>query len=257
MTEPASLAEQTVADPAVPWALLPGWRERFGVFAGITERGDAAAPFDLGLAGAAPIGAVLERWQRIQALAPRMAGVVVARQVHGVSVLWHGEARSGLTLLHGADGHATSAPGLLLTVSLADCIPIYLVDPVRRAVALLHSGWRGTAGGILRAGVELLCRQAGSRIGDVVVHIGVGICGACYEVGAEVASACGRPPAGGGASRLDLRAVIAEQAAGLGVGDLSVSPLCSAHDAGRFMSYRRSAGRDGRMVAMLGIIPPE
>ncbi|MHB1326993.1 MAG: polyphenol oxidase family protein [Gemmatimonadales bacterium] len=255
MSEPTPLAEQPVAGVAVPWAVVPGWRERFGVLAGITERGDEAAPFDLGLAGTAPIGAVLERWQRIQALAPGIAGVVVARQVHGVSVLWHPDSRPGWTVFQGADGHATSAPGLLLTVSLADCIPIYLVDPVKRGVALLHSGWRGTAGEILRAGVECLQRECGSRVSDIRAHVGVGICGDCYEVGAEVASACGRPPVDGGTTRLDLRGVISDQAAGLGLAEVSVSPLCSAHDAGRFMSHRRSGGRDGRMIAMLGILP--
>lgn len=255
MTEPAALAEQTVATAPVPWALVPGWRERFGVVAGITERGDPAAPFDLGLAGSAPVGAVLERWQRIQGVVPGLAGVVVARQVHGVTVLWHEEPRSGWTVFQGADGHATRAPGLLLTVSLADCVPVYLVDPARRAVALLHSGWRGTAGEILRVGVELLEQRAGSRAGDVAVHIGVGICEACYEVGPDVASACGRPSATGGPAGLDLRGVIADQARALGVTDLSVSPLCSAHDAARFMSHRRSGGRDGRMIGMLGLLP--
>lgn len=255
MTEVAVLAEQTVAGAPVPWALVPGWQERFGVVAGITERGDPADPFDLGLAGTAPIGAVLERWRRVQEAVPGFSGIVVARQVHGVTVLWHDQARAGWTLLHGADGHATAAPGLLLTVSLADCIPIYLIDPVRRAVALLHSGWRGTAGEILRAGVELLAQRSGSRAEDLAVHVGVGICESCYEVGAEVASACGRPLADGAAGGLDLRGVIADQAGALGITDLSVSPLCSAHDAGRFMSHRRSSGRDGRMIALLGLLP--
>lgn len=251
MTETARLAE-VAGTGTVPWASVPGW-ETFGVVAGVTERGPGE-PFDLGLAGSRPIKEVLDRWRALAAAFDRFDGIVIARQVHGTSVLWHDRA-AGLTILEGADGHATATPGILLAVSLADCVPIYLVDPVRRAVALLHSGWRGTAAGILANGVAALTER-GSRPADLRVHAGVGICGDCYQVGAEVATACGRPPSGPGPVQLDLRQVIAGQAAGLGVGGVSVSTLCSAHTAGRFMSHRASGGRDGRMVALLGLLPP-
>ena len=141
---------------------------------------------------------------------------------------------------------------LVLAVSLADCVPVYVVDPDHRAVALLHSGWRGTAANILAAGVATLAEQAGSDPAALVVHVGVGICGSCYEVSADVAAACGRPGPGTHA-RLDLRSVIADQAGQLGIRNISVSRLCSAHDADRFMSHRRSRGADGRMVALLGL----
>lgn len=253
MADVAVLAETPVSAGSVPWFELPGWRERFGVVAGITGRGDPGAAFDLGLASDAPARAVLDRWRLLQATFPA-AGLVVARQVHGATVLWH-EPRGGWTIFEGADGHAVAAPGLLLAVSVADCIPIYLVDPVKRAVALLHSGWRGTAAGILRAGVELLRTRAGSRPADLVGHAGVGICGACYEVGGDVATACGRPPESAEPVRLDLRAVIAGQARDLGISRMTVSPHCSSHHRDRFMSHRASGGGDGRMVALLGLLP--
>jgi len=83
------------------------------------------------------------------------------------------------------------------------------------------------------------------------MHCGVGICGACYEVGPEVLP---RFDAGtdAGPQRLDLRAVLVAQAHRLGVGEVSVSPWCSAHDHDRFFSHRASGGHDGRMVAYLG-----
>lgn len=250
MTEPVALAETAGVAVGVPWFEIPGWRGEFGVIAGVTGRGDPKAPFDLGLAGTAPIGAVLERWRAIGRAFPGIQGIVVGRQVHGTRVLWH-DGVTDLSIREGADGHATRTAGILLAVSLADCVPVYLVDPVARAVALLHSGWRGTAGRILAAGVAALRAQAGSAPQDLVMHAGVGICGACYEVGTEVASACGRPSAGS-PTWLDLRALIAEQAMAEGIRRVSVSTECSAHHRGRFMSHRASGGRDGRMVALLG-----
>jgi copper oxidase (laccase) domain-containing protein len=80
------------------------------------------------------------------------------------------------------------------------------------------------------------------------MHCGVGICGDCYEVGSEVADRFGLA----GASHLDLRDLLAQQAHGLGIRDISVSPWCSAEGRDRFFSHRASGGRDGRMVAYLG-----
>lgn len=251
MTEAGSLAEREVADETVPWLEVPGWRGRFGVVAGITGRGPAADPFDLGLAGSQPVGRVLDRWRALSQTVTGFSGAAVARQVHGTRILWQ-EPFRGFAVHEAADGHATAHPGLLLCVSAADCIPIYLVDPARRAIALLHSGWRGTAAGIVAAGVGALVSHAGSDPADLIVHCGVGICGQCYQVGPEVSSACGCP----GQGQVDLRAVIARQARAEGVGAVSVSPHCSAHMNDRFMSHRASAGRDGRMVAFLGLLPP-
>ena len=255
MTEPTVTAETATPAGDVPWFEIPGWREEFGVVAGLTGRGDPASPFDLGLGGGAPIGVVLERWRMVGRAFPGFDGIVVARQVHGVRVLWHDRV-TDLSIRDGADGHATRAPGIMLAVSLADCVPVYLVDPVAGAVALLHSGWRGTAGRIVAAGISALRDHAGSRPADLVVHAGVGICGACYEVGADVAAACGQP-ATGSAAHLDLRRVIAAQAIAEGVRRVSVSSGCSAHDRTRFMSHRASGGRDGRMVALLGFPAPQ
>lgn len=250
-TEAAPLAEVDAPGSAVSWLAVPGWRERFGVIAGITARGSAAEPFDLGLAGTQSIGRVLDRWRSLAATFPEFGGLTVARQVHGTRVLWQ-EPFRGFAIHENADGHATAHPGLLLAVSAADCVPVYLVDPVRRAIALLHAGWRGTAAGIVATGVQELAARAGSDPSDLVMHCGVGICGACYEVGPEVAAACGRPDQ----ARVDLRGVLAEQGRAEGIGAITVSPHCSAHMNDRFMSHRASGGLDGRMVAFLGLLAP-
>lgn len=243
------MIEAPVPGP-LPLFELSEWRERHGVVAGITGRGTSELAFDLGLAGTAtPVGQVIARWHSLKSGLSGSAGVVVSRQVHGTDVLWH-DTVQGMLILDGADGHATATPGVLLTVTAADCIPVYILDPVARRVALLHAGWRGTAAGILSRGIGLL-RDRGSLVENLLVHCGVGVCGACYEVSSEVFSGCGLPHPPGGKGLLDLRGVLAEQARGEGVENPSTSPWCSAHDASRFFSHRRSRGADGRMVAYL------
>ncbi len=142
-------------------------------------------------------------------------------------------------------------PGLLLTITVADCIPIYLAVPDKGAIALLHAGWRGTAAGILECGLDVLKRYAFASAGDIVMHCGVGICGNCYEVGSEVAEKLGEPRRDRSA-HVDLRGILAAQAAELGVGAVTVSPWCTAHDRAQFFSHRASGGADGRHVAYLG-----
>jgi hypothetical protein len=137
-------------------------------------------------------------------------------------------------------------------VTVADCIPVYLVVP-GRGVALLHAGWRGTVGGILRTGLPRLLAGTGATPSDVIMHAGVGICGPCYEVGSEVMAGCGLLAEGPGPWHLDLRGYLAAEGERLGIRRISVSGWCSAHDRPSFYSHRASRGADGRMVAYLGI----
>jgi copper oxidase (laccase) domain-containing protein len=141
---------------------------------------------------------------------------------------------------------------MLLTVTIADCVPVYLLVP-GRGVALLHAGWRGTAGGILGRGLERLLAATGSSSTKVVMHCGIGICGDCYEVGSEVMIGCGVPAPGQGPWYLDLRDCLLGQASKLDLGHVTTSAWCSAHDRTNFYSHRASAGTDGRMVAYMGM----
>lgn len=208
--------------------------------------------FDLGLWTDAPVGEVMTRWRAFRREEPGFQAVILGNQVHQAAVAWHGTAQ-GWVQIEGVDGHATRARGVLLTVTIADCIPVYLVAPDVGAVSLLHSGWRGTAGGILARGVEALVEHAGAEASNLVMHCGVGICGECYEVGSEVMAGCGLAHDGPGPWHADLRGVLSSQAAGMGIREVSTSQWCSAHHRPRFFSHRASAGRDGRMVAYLGV----
>ncbi len=232
---------------------IPEWRERYGVVAGITGRGSGPEPFDLGLWTTAPVGEVMARWRALRASMPECPAQVLAHQVHGDRVLWHTGPTAGWSIHDDADGHATAARGLLLLVTVADCVPVYLLAPRSRTIALLHAGWRGTAAGILARGVALLQAQSGEGPDQLVLHLGVSISGPCYEVGAEVMAGVGEAHPGTGPWHLDIREVLARQAAELGVKEVTRSGRCAAREAGDFFSHRRSGGRDGRMVAYLGL----
>ncbi len=86
-----------------------------------------------------------------------------------------------------ADALLSQTPGLMIGIFTADCLPVLLVDPERRAVAAVHAGWRGAARGILTAVVAAMQAQFGSRPRELLAAIGPAICGDCYEVGPEVA----------------------------------------------------------------------
>ena len=239
-----SISEVPAGDAAVPRLELTEWFERYGLVAGITTR-----PLSLGLWSDEPVGQVTGRWRAFRAaFGARFPAIVLSHQVHGTEVRWHETLPEGWLILDGLDGHATSDRGVLLTITVADCIPVYLTVPHKGAIALMHAGWRGAAGGVLGRCVELLQRHGFAKTSDIVMHCGVGICGDCYEVGSEVADQFGLS----GASHLDLRDILAQQARGLGIQDVSISPWCSAEGRDRFFSHRASGGRDGRMVAYLG-----
>jgi purine-nucleoside/S-methyl-5'-thioadenosine phosphorylase / adenosine deaminase len=247
----ASIAEQLVSRTPPRFELVP-WRRDLGLIAGITGRGsEAGRGFDLGLWSEAPVGEVMSHWQLFRRSVPGFSAVILGNQVHGAKVMAVGPSHGWLQV-EGIDGLVTTAPGVLLTVTVADCIPVYLAV-AGKGVGLLHAGWRGTAGGILSRGLQHLLEATASNPGDVVMHCGVGICGTCYEVGSEVMTGCGLTADGPGPWHLDLRSTLAEQAGPLGIPQVTLSSHCSAHDRPTFYSHRASKGSDGRMVAYLGI----
>jgi copper oxidase (laccase) domain-containing protein len=247
-----TVVREAPAAGSLPLYELSDWRSRYGVVAGITGRGaEPGHGFDLGLWSAAPVGEVMSRWRALRGADAGFTAVVLGNQVHG-TVVSRVDGGEGWIQVDGVDGWVTTRPGILLTVTVADCIPIYLLAP-QRGVALLHAGWRGTGGGILRAGIARLKEATGVSDGEIVMHCGVGICGECYEVGSEVLAGCGVPVDGPGPYHLDLRQRLMAEAGALGLRRVTTSAWCSAHDRANFFSHRASRGSDGRMVAYLGL----
>ncbi|HEU4565367.1 MAG TPA: polyphenol oxidase family protein [Gemmatimonadaceae bacterium] len=213
-----------------------------GVVAFTTTR--AAGTF--GTQGTEAVGETMGRWWRLvdelRTLAPRFA---TARQVHGSRVVEHGDGWEGWLRVGAADGHVAGR-GTALAVTIADCVPVFVAHP-SGAVALLHSGWRGTAARILEQGIAALARR-GLAPRDLGVHLGPAICGACYEVSPEVygqLTGCSVDVP----TTVDLRAVIAGQARAAGVTRISVSAWCTRCHNDRFFSHR--AGDAGRQLGVI------
>lgn len=244
-------------DLRVPALVNPEWAAALPwVVQGTTTRGTESAPFDLGLfSDGSSRDVVRSNWDRLLA-ATGMRAAFHARQVHGADVRRHdllhhdGAPEHGLMLTADCDGHVTSIPGVLLAVSAADCVPIFVVDPSERAVAVLHAGWRGVAAGMLERGLDELAPP--SRRRQLRVHLGPSICGSCYEVGPEVFEAVGLAPPRGPAP-IDLRGLLAQRAAvhGVALTNVTISEHCTRCTASGLFSHR--AGDRGRQIGYLGI----
>jgi YfiH family protein len=244
------LEEALPGDP--PRYQHPEWAREFPwVVQGVTARGQAADPYDMALFGRSQVAVVLSRWEAL-GRATGSARWVHGRQVHGSVVRFHEAGPPGLQVAPSCDGHVTRAPGVLLTVGLADCVGVSLVDPVRRAVGLLHCGWRGTAAGVLERGIEVLVERLDSDVSDLHLHLGPAICGRCYEVGPEVHTALGLA-APGGPAPVDLRAVLATRASAAGVQAQHVtqSAYCTKCGESPFFSHR--GGHAQRHQSFIGI----
>lgn len=215
----------------------------YGVRAFTTTR--TAGTF--GLSGEDPVGEVLQRWTGLQReIAGEGQRLVLGRQVHGTRVLEHSAAWTGFLLGAEADGHVAAERGTGLAVTIADCVPVFIAHH-SGLVALLHSGWRGTAARFLGVAIAALAR-AGKPPEELRVHLGPSICGRCYEVSADVRQQLTGMPANR-AGHVDLRLLIAEHAKEAGVRELSVSEFCTRCDNDRFFSHR--AGDSGRQAAVI------
>jgi hypothetical protein len=208
--------------------------------------------------------------------------LIPLKQFHSAVVRFSQEAPS--EPLRG-DASFTNAPGLLLGVQTADCVPILLVDPKKRAVAAVHAGWRGTLARIAEKTVGEMRMKFGSKPADILAALGPAIGRCCYEVGTELVTEFtsqfadaedyfDEPRTGEEPNplqwlnmmppghqpppknvRLDLRKANRAQllAAGLRDANIFVSDLCTACHTDLFFSYRKEAARSGRLMSAVGV----
>jgi len=211
--------------------------------------------------------------------------LVALRQVHSDIIRVVDSLPESLLV---GDGLITNTPGLLLGIQTADCLPIILVDPKRRAVGVFHAGWRGTVKRIVEKGVGEMHRWFGSRPADLKAAIGPGIHGCCYEVGAEVREKfesqfayagklfreveesdpvrekypmlflTARAPGHSVLPKkifLDLVEANRQQLLAVGVTAKSIeaSPLCTTCRTDLLFSYRAEKGKTGRTMGVVGI----
>lgn len=252
-----TVREPRVAENGFPIHLLEPWTDRFpGLAAGITGAGTGrdGEPADFGLTTAPSPWAL---FRRLETLGEQVGlpGVAVGRQVHGDTVTCLEPTPEGGVRIPGAtDGLLTREEGLLLVVTAADCVPVYLLDTAGHGLGLLHAGWRGTAAGVLRSGVRAMAARFGTDPSRLLVHFGPAICGRCYEVGPEVPRALGRTVPERGRLRVDLREELGGRAGRLGVASdaVTTSEWCTRCDADHFHSHRGKGEAAGRMAAFLG-----
>jgi YfiH family protein len=187
------------------------------------------------------------------------------------------------------DGLMTAEPGILLTIRIADCLPVLLVDPQRRVVAAVHAGWRGALARVIEKAVGDMRRAFGSDPQKLIAALGPSIRACCYEVGEEVVESFnarftgadrffrtarnrpeatdrhsilflsayppGHAPEHVPAARLDLIAVAQDQLASAGVkpANILVADFCTACRTDLFFSHRHEGGTTGRQIAAIGI----
>jgi YfiH family protein len=170
------------------------------------------------------------------------------RQVHSRNIVIIEDQTAEECASIEADGMVTDRGGTALTVTVADCLPVFLIDTKRDAYALVHSGWKGT--GISLQAVRSMARCFGSMPADLSVTIGPGIGACCYEVPEERAGLFSaefgdgsvvREPGRG--PRLDLRAANVRLLTEAGVGEIVVVNDCTRCSA-RLGSFRRQGAAD-------------
>lgn len=208
---------------------------------------------------------VLENYRRLAcAMDFSVDDMVFSRQVHGdfVARVGRGNCGEGLRIEapEGRDGLMTDEPNVVLTVFSADCTPILLYDPVRRAIAAVHAGWRGTALGIAARAVERMREEFSCRAEDLRAAIGPCIGKCCFETDADVPEAMLRE-IGNDAQRfieprgekyyVDLKGLNALHLRRAGVGCVEISSECTACLPERYWSHRRTRGHRGAQAAVI------
>ena len=160
-----------------------GFSTRLG---GVSEGGYSS--MNLSLSRGDSPEAVEENTKRIaRAIGVEKEKMVYTQQTHTTNVAVVSGKDAGSTLKE-TDGLVTNSPGICLVTFYADCVPLYFVDPVKRAIGLSHSGWRGTVGKMAAATVEKMKECFGTRPEDIIAAVGPSICQDCYEVSEDVTS---------------------------------------------------------------------
>jgi YfiH family protein len=300
VSAPPKLTETHLAANGVELLALPRWQEIDWLWHGFSTRraGGSRAYTSPDRKGELNLGFTEEDERETVAgnrrlLAGAVTGdpatpLVTIKQIHSNLVVRAGKAHARRQQPEKGDGLITDAPGLLLAVMTADCIPVLVADRRRRAVGAFHAGWRGTVKRVVECGIGRIRLEFGSRPEDLVAAIGPGIGGCCYAVGEEVQAAfesqfayarelftevydpdpvrlkypmlfLNQRAPGHAAPMMSVRLDLVEANrrqlidAGLRPEQIQCVGGCTNCQKDRFFSYRAERGRTGRMMAVIGI----
>lgn len=218
--------------------------------------------------------AVDENFRRIaETLGCRVEDFVCSDQTHTTNLRVVTAADRGKGVVcprdyQDVDGLLTQEKGIVLATFYADCVPLYFVDPQKGAIALAHSGWRGTVARMGQCVVEQMKECFGTRPEDLIAAIGPSICQSCYEVSADVAGAFADEfrkkgqreqllrSAGDDKYLLDLWRAneIVLREAGVAAEHIQVTDVCTCHNSSILFSHRASQGKRGNLGAFLGLL---
>lgn len=261
----------------VTWLTWPALEEVPGIVHGFSTRlGGVSkgiyASMNLSFTRGDEEADVRENYRRLAVAMGFSAGdIVTSDQTHttNIRVVTEKDRGKGITVPRDytdVDGMVTNVPGLVLATFYADCVPLYFVDPVHRAIGLSHSGWRGTVGKIGAETVRVMREQYGSEPSDILAAIGPSICQDCYEVSEDVIdqfrAAFERKywpslfyQKESGKYQLNLWEAnrIIFQETGILPEHISLPNLCTCCNPEFLFSHRASKGRRGNLGAFLGL----
>lgn len=231
---------------------------------------------------------VTENYRRVaEILDTTIENMVASKQTHTTNIRKVTRKDCGKGIVRpldyeDVDGLITDEPGVVLVTTYADCVPLYFVDPVKKAIGLAHSGWRGTVSRMGDCMVRAMKEHFGSNPSDLIAAIGPSICRECYEVSEEVAGAFRQmlhgteeiieeiaksgcygnassklqvvePGKISGKYQLDLwlANIIILRRAGIPLEQISITDICTCHNSEYLFSHRASNGERGALNAFL------
>ena len=209
---------------------------------------------------------VLENFKRsCEAIGADVHSVVLSHQVHRTDVVAVTKKDCGNGIFRenafqSADGLMTNEPGVTLSTYYADCVPIYFLDPVHRAIALVHSGWRGTAERIGQVAVERMQEQYGTKPDDLLAAVGpcIGVCH--FEVGNEVSEIFRETFGEEVLERhekwhvnLPLSVQKTLLSAGIPAKNITMAEICTYCHSDLLFSHRKTNGNRGNLGAFLAL----
>ncbi len=213
--------------------------------------------------------AVLENYRRVaETFGKTVDDFICTDQTHTTTVLRVGKEEAGYGVTKerpytDVDGLITNEPGVILSTFYADCVPLYFVDPVHKAIGLSHSGWRGTVGRMGQKTLEAMKEAFGTNPADVYAAIGPSICQDCYEISEDVAEHFYEEfkghgdeiliSKGNGKYQLDLWKTneIVMLDAGILPEHLAVTNVCTCCNSEVLFSHRASHGKRGNLAAFM------
>jgi len=262
-----SATPEVPADALPPRLQVAAWAGIAGLAHGFFGRQGGVSDGELGALNVSdrvgdPPASVAANWARIRGALPGL-GIVRMQQVHGTRVV---RVAAPDQTVGEADAMITAQSGIGLAVLTADCVPLLACAPARGAVMAVHAGWRGSLAGAAPAALDLARRELDIAPSEWRFAMGPAIGGCCYEVETEIGQQFvdrwGAMPdawhAAGDHGQLDLRRANRAILIASGVDAAAIAEVgpCTSCASDQFFSHRRSAGRAGRQLSVIGMADP-